>query len=88
MVTVNENCLKQNLARNMRYLRLSRNPRIPQTMLANKLGVSQRTISKYETAVLLPPPYVLVAMAKCFGITIDELLSETLPDKKGMKENE
>lgn len=57
-------------------------------MLANKLGVSQRSISKYETAVLLPPPYVLVAMAKCFGITIDELLSETLPDKKGMKENE
>lgn len=41
MVTVNENCLKQNLARNMRYLRLSRNPRISQTMLANKLGVSQ-----------------------------------------------
>ena len=80
MVTVNENCLKQNLA--------SRNPRISQTMLANKLGVSQRSISKYETAVLLPPPYVLVAMAKCFGITIDELLSETLPDKKGMKENE
>lgn len=88
MVTVNENCLKQNLARNMRYLRLSRNPRISQTMLANKLGVSQRSISKYETAVLLPPPYVFVAMAKCFGITIDELLSETLPDKKGMKENE
>ena len=88
MVTVNENCLKQNLARNMRYLRLSRNPRISQTMLANKLGVSQRSISKYETAVLLPPPSVLVAMAKCFGITIDELLSETLPDKKGMKENE
>ena len=88
MVTVNENCLKQNLARNMRDLRLSRTPRISQTMLANKLGVSQRSISKYETAVLLPPPYVLVAMAKCFGITIDELLSETLPDKKGMKENE
>ena len=88
MVTVNENCLKQKIARNMRYLRLSRNPRISQTMLANKLGVSQRSISKYETAVLLPPPYVLVAMAKCFGITIDELMSETLPDKKGMKENE
>ena len=45
MVTVNENCLKQNLARNMRYLRLSRNPRISQTMLANKLGVSQRISS-------------------------------------------
>lgn len=47
-----------------------------------------RKILNNATAVLLPPPYVLVAMAKCFGITIDELLSETLPDKKGMKENE
>lgn len=49
MVTVNENCLKQNLARNMRYLRLSRNPRISQTMLANKLGVSQEVSLNNET---------------------------------------
>lgn len=33
MVTVNENCLKQNLARNMRYLRLSRNPAYPRQCL-------------------------------------------------------
>ncbi len=88
MVTVNEDYLKQNLARNMRFLRISNSPRISQTMLANKLGVSQKSISKYETAVLLPPPHILVAMAQCFGFTTDELLGETLPEKKGMKKNE
>lgn len=88
MVTVNEDYLKQNLARNMRYLRLNRSPRISQTMLANKLGVTQKSISKYESAVLLPPPHILVAMAQCFGFTTDELLSETLPGKKGMNKNE
>ncbi len=88
MLTVNEDYLKQNLARNVRYLRLNRSPRISQTMLANKLGVTQSSISKYESAVLLPPPHILVAMAQCFGFTTDELLSETLPGKKGMNKNE
>lgn len=88
MTHVSEETMKQNLARNMRYLRLSRCPRISQQMLANKLGVSQKSISKYETANLLPPAHILVAMAACFGYTTDELLSETLPDKKGMKINE
>ena len=80
--------MKQNLARNMRYLRLSRCPRISQQMLANKLGTTQASISLYETAMQLPPTHILVAMATCFGYTTDELLSETLPDKKGMKINE
>ena len=88
MLTVNEDYLKQNLARNVRYLRLNRSPRISQTMLANKLGVTKSSISKYESAVLLPPPHILVAMAQCFGFTTDELLSETLPGKKGMNKNE
>ena len=85
---VNEDKMKQNLARNMRYLRMSKSPRLSQTMLANKLGVSQKSISKYESATMLPPLHVLVAMAQCFGFTTDELLSETLPEKKGMNNNE
>jgi len=88
MVTVNEDYLKQNLARNMRFLRMSNSPRISQTMLANKLGTTQASISLYETAMLLPPAHILVAMAECFGFTTDELLSDSLPEKKGMKKNE
>lgn len=88
MTHLSEETMKQNLARNMRYLRLSRCPRISQQMLANKLGTTQASISLYETAMQLPPAHILVAMAACFGYTTDELLSETLPDKKGMKINE
>lgn len=87
MTPVNEEAMKQNLARNMRYLRLSRCPRISQQMLANKLGTTQASISLYETAIQLPPAHILVAMAQCFGFTTDELLSDNLPDKKGMKIN-
>ena len=88
MVTINEDKMKQNLARNMRYLRTSKSPRISQQMLANKLGVTQKSISKYESGEILPPLHILVAMAQCFGFTTDELLSETLPGKKGMNNNE
>lgn len=88
MVTINEDKMKQNLARNMRYLRMSESPRISQTMLANKLGVTQKSISKYESGEMLPPLPILVAMAQSFGFTADELLSETLPGKKGMNNNE
>lgn len=88
MTHVNEETMKQNLARNMRYLRLSRSPRISQQTLANKLGTTQASISLYETAIQLPPAHILVAMAQCFGFTTDELLSDSLPDRKGMKINE
>ena len=87
MLLVNEETLKNNLARNMRYLRLSRNPCLSQAMLANKLGVTQKSINRYENAVNLPPAHVLIAMARYFGYTTEELLLDTLPDKKGLKSN-
>lgn len=88
MFPVNEEQLKHNLARNIRYLRLSKQPRMSQTMLAKKLGVTQKSITRYETAVNLPPAHILVAMADYFGFTTEELLAEKLPAKKGMKTNE
>ena len=56
-----------------------------QITLAKKLGVAQKSIARYETACNLPPAHVLMAMANYFGLTTEELLSEKLPDKKGMK---
>ena len=80
---LNEEQLCINLARNMRYLRLSRTPPISQSMLAQRVGTTKCTISKYEAAHYLPPTHVLNAMAKYFGYTMDELLSEKLPLMKG-----
>lgn len=84
----NEETLKANLARNMRFLRLQRKPLLSQKMLAKKLGVTQKSISRYETARCLPPAHVLLAMADIFGFTADELFGENLPDRKGRENNE
>lgn len=88
MVEINEEKLKNNLATNMRYLRLVRQPRMSQTTLAKKLGVTRKSICRYETAVCLPPIHILIAMAEYFGYTTDELLDTKLPEKKGMNKNE
>lgn len=85
MYLVNEEELKRNLARNIRYLRLSKTPRMSQVTLAQKLGVTRKSITRYETACNLPPVHVLMGMANYFGYTAEELLSEKLPAKKGMK---
>ncbi|MBR2037017.1 MAG: helix-turn-helix transcriptional regulator [Lachnospiraceae bacterium] len=83
MNLTNEDIIKKNFSRNIRYLRLSRTPKLSQKMLARILGVTVRSISRYESADCLPTSYVLVTMATYFGYTTDELLSEKLPFMKG-----
>lgn len=80
---LNEEQMCINLARNIRYLRLTRKPPLSQNMLAQKVGITKCTISKYESAHYLPPAHVLIALAKYFGYTTDELLSDKLPFMKG-----
>ena len=46
-----------------------------QAELANKLMVSDKTVSKWETAKGYPDISLLDPLAKVFGITITELLS-------------
>jgi len=80
---VNEEKIKRNFSRNIRYLRLSRTPKLSQQMLARILGITVRSISRYESANCLPPSYVLTAMAAYFGYTTEELFSDKLPIMKG-----
>ena len=87
-ISMDEETLKMNLAENIRFLRLAHNPRITQAELAEKLGITQKSISNYEQARCLPPTYVLAAIADLFHLSLDELLSP-LPGKKGrVKKNE
>ena len=80
-----EQQLKSRLARNLRCLswclRMSRSPCLSQKMLAKKLGVTQKSISRYENARCLPPAHVLVALAEEFGLATDALFMERLPHK-------
>ena len=45
-----------------------------QLSLAIELGVSQQTVSHWETGVREPPLKYLILMSKLFGCTIDELV--------------
>ncbi len=81
-----EQQLKHCLARNLRRLRMSRSPCLSQKMLAKKLGVTQKSISRYENARCLPPVHVLVALAEEFGLATDALFMEQLPQNKIQKE--
>ena len=91
MTPIREDQLKQNLARNLRYLREGRKPYLSQQMLAKKLEVTQKSISRYENGISLPPAHVLVAIAELFGLTTDALFMAELPEnnqKEGNTTNE
>ena len=45
-----------------------------QEQLAERVGVSRQTVSKWETGTSVPELEKLVLMSQCFGITIDQLL--------------
>ena len=82
---VNELNLKRTLAGNLRYLRLLKNPHISQQMLANHLGITQKSISRYECGEVLPPAYILAAIAGYFGCTVDALLRENMREKRSLE---
>ena len=91
MAPIKEEQLKESLARNLRYLREGRKPYLSQQMLAKKLEVTQKSISRYENGISLPPAHVLVAMADLFGLTTDALFMAELPNnnqKEGKTTNE
>ena len=58
-----------------------------QEQLANKLGVSSQSVSKWENGVAMPDIMLLPAIAEIFGISIDELFDLTLDEKLKRIEN-
>lgn len=60
---------------------------LSQEQLGEKLGVTNKTISRWETGKYLPPVEALELMSQLYGITINEILSgEKLSDDR-YKEN-
>ena len=88
MPLVDEETLKTNLARNLQYLRKKEGSALSQEVLARKIGVTCKSISRYETGICLPPCHVLAALGRYYGYTMDELLAARLPGKKGRENNE
>lgn len=48
---------------------------LSQEELAARLGVSRQAVSKWELGVSTPEPENIIALARIFGITTDELLT-------------
>ena len=56
---------------------------LSQEALAERLGVSRQAVSKWEVDAAQPELDKVVALAKVFGITTDQLLLGTEPPRSG-----
>ena len=52
--------------------------------LASQIGVSRQTLSKYETGESLPDIDKCSAIAKVFGITVDDLINYDKEENMGV----
>jgi len=57
-----------------RLVKIRKARQMTQTVLAKKTGLTQRTISHYETGAGYPPAPTVVDLAKALQVTTDELL--------------
>ena len=48
---------------------------LTQEQLGEQIGVSNKTVSRWETGVYMPPADALMKMSELFGVTVNELLS-------------
>ena len=71
---------KMNFSNNLRIYRKLK--RVSQTVLAELLGVSQRTISHYENGTCQPSIEGLCILADFLEVSLDELVGHT-PINKG-----
>lgn len=64
-----------------RLAELRRAHNLSQEELAEKLGVSRQAVSKWERAESSPDTDNLIALAKLYGVSLDELLGLRLPGR-------
>ena len=69
-----------NFAENFRNLRKEKN--ITQEKIAEELGVSSQSVSRWELSICYPDIELLPAIANYFGVTVDKLLSNDMSSKK------
>ena len=61
--------------------------KLSQEELAVQIGVSRQAVSKWELDAAMPEIDKLLALARIFGVTTDELLSEDDPGANPIKRN-
>lgn len=68
-----------------RLVALRKENKLSQEALAEKLGLSRQAISKWERAEASPDTDNLIALAKLYGISLDELLGNEKLETKNKK---
>ena len=57
---------------------------LSQEELADKIGVSRQTLSKYETGESLPDIEKCAAIASAFGVAVDDLINYSTAENMGL----
>ena len=65
---------------------LRRGQGLTQEQLGEELGVTNKTVSRWETGAYLPPVEMLQLLSQKYGITINEILSGERLNAEGYKE--
>ena len=65
-----------NLSDNLKRIRKENN--LSQEQLADKLGVSRQSVSKWESGIAYPEMDKVLQICKMFNLNIDELLNQNL----------
>ena len=75
--------LKRNIKNNL--IKYRKENGLTQLQLAQKLGYSDKTISKWEREEGVPDIYILKEIADLYGITVNDLISEeTIKSEKNI----
>ena len=73
-----------NLSENLKRIRKENN--LSQEQLADKLGVSRQSVSKWESNLAYPEMDKVLQICKMFNLNIDELLNQDLKEVKDNKQ--
>ena len=73
-----------NLADNLKRIRKDNN--LSQEQLAEKLGVSRQSVSKWESGLSYPEMDKVLQICNLFNLNINELINENIKDANEMKE--
>ena len=74
MEELNEKSIEDIIADNLTELRKSK--KLKQSELAEQMGYSDKTVSRWENGSTVPDIATLARLAEFYGITVDDLLHE------------
>ena len=75
--------VNERIAKNLTFYRKAAG--FTQAELAQKINYSDKSVSKWESANGVPDIYILLQLASLYGVTVNDLVSEELPQKPVLK---